>query len=76
MQGLDQVSTIMTNLAYALVFLALGFCGLLALGYAFLLWIRNRNREEYSLSFVTLEVAKMMNGIAFYCRSMRFRLRS
>jgi len=57
MQGLDQVSTIMTNLAYALVFLALGFCGLLALGYAFLLWIRNRNREEYSLSFVTLEVA-------------------
>lgn len=46
----------MTNLAYALVFLAIGLTGLFALGYAFLLWMRNRNREEYSLSFVTLEV--------------------
>ncbi|MFH2085477.1 MAG: type IV secretion system DNA-binding domain-containing protein [bacterium] len=46
----------MTNLAYALVFLGIGITGLFALGYAFLLWIRNRNREEYSLSFVTLEV--------------------
>jgi hypothetical protein len=46
----------MTNLAYALVFLSLGLTGLFALGYAFLLWMRNRNREEYSLSFVTLEV--------------------
>lgn len=56
MQGLEQLSTIMTNLAYALVFLALGLSGLFALGYAFLLWLRNRNREEYSLSFVTMEV--------------------
>lgn len=56
MQGFEQVSTIMTNLAYALVFLGIGITGLFALGYAFLLWIRNRNREEYSLSFVTLEV--------------------
>lgn len=57
MQGLDQLSTIMTNVAFAMVFLGLGFLGLFALGYAFLLWFRNRNREEYSLSFVTLEVA-------------------
>ena len=56
MQGLDQLSTLMTNLAYALVFLSLGLTGLFALGYSFLLWFRNRNREEYSLSFVTLEV--------------------
>ena len=56
MQGLEQLSTLMTNLAYALVFLSLGLTGLFALGYAFLLWMRNRNREEYSLSFVTLEV--------------------
>lgn len=56
MQGLDKLSNFMTNLAYALVFLAIGLTGLAALGYAFLLWIRNRNREEYSLSFVTLEV--------------------
>jgi len=56
MNGLEQLSTLMTNLAYALVFLALGLSGLFALGYAFLLWVRNRNREEYSLSFVTLEV--------------------
>lgn len=57
MQGLDQLSTIMTNIAFAMVFLGLGFLGLFALGYAFLLWFRNRRREEYSLSFVTLEVA-------------------
>jgi len=56
MQGLDQLSVVMTNLAYALVFLAIGLFGLFALGYAFILWFRNRNREEYSLSFVTLEV--------------------
>ena len=56
MQGLEQLSTLLTNLAYALVFLAIGLTALFALGYAFLLWIRNRNREEYSLSFVTLEV--------------------
>jgi len=57
MEGLDQISTIMTNLAYALVFLMIALSALVALGYAFLLWFRNRNREEYSLSFVTLEVA-------------------
>ncbi|MFH1244680.1 MAG: TraM recognition domain-containing protein [bacterium] len=57
MQGLEQLSIFMTNLAYALVFFAIGFSGLFALVYAFLLWFRNRNREEYSLSFVTLEVA-------------------
>ncbi len=56
MQGLEQLSTLLTNLAYALVFLSIGLTGLFALGYAMLLWIRNRNREEYSLSFVTLEV--------------------
>jgi len=57
MQGLEQVSTFMTNLAYALVFVGLGLAGLFSLGYGFLLWFRNRNREEYSLSFVTLSVA-------------------
>jgi hypothetical protein len=57
MQGLDQISQIMTNVAYALVLLAIALSGLVALGYAFILWMRNRNREEYSLSFVTLEVA-------------------
>ena len=57
MENLDQLSTVMTNLAYALVFLMVGLSALVALGYAFLLWFRNRNREEYSLSFVTLEVA-------------------
>ena len=57
MEGLDQVSAVMTNLAYALVFLMIALSALVALGYAFLLWFRNRNREEYSLSFVTLEVA-------------------
>lgn len=56
MQGLDQISTIMTNLAYAMVVVAVALSALFALGYAFLLWFRNRNREEYSLSFVTLEV--------------------
>jgi hypothetical protein len=56
MNGLEQLSTLLTNLAYALVFLAIGLSALFALGYAFLLWMRNRNREEYSLSFVTLEV--------------------
>ena len=57
MEGLDQISSVMTNLAYALVFLMIALSALVALGYAFLLWFRNRNREEYSLSFVTLEVA-------------------
>ncbi|MFH2019274.1 MAG: hypothetical protein ABII80_01540 [bacterium] len=57
MQGLEQLSTFMTNLAFVLVFLTLGLIGLLSLGYGFLLWFRNRNREEYSLSFVTLSVA-------------------
>lgn len=56
MQGLEQISALLTNLVYALVFLSIGLVGLFALGYAFLLWVRNRNREEYSLSFVTLEV--------------------
>ncbi|MFZ2199207.1 MAG: type IV secretion system DNA-binding domain-containing protein [Microgenomates group bacterium] len=56
MEGLDQLSNVMTNLAWALVFLAIGVLALFAFGYALLLWIRNRNREEYSLSFVTLEV--------------------
>ena len=56
MEGLDQISSVMTNLAYALVFLMIALSALVALGYAFLLWFRNRNREEYSLSFVTLEV--------------------
>jgi hypothetical protein len=56
MQGLDQLSIIMTNLAWALVFGAIAILALFVLGYALLLWIRNRNREEYSLSFVTLEV--------------------
>ncbi|MCE7897709.1 hypothetical protein DCC61_01920 [Candidatus Microgenomates bacterium] len=57
MENLDQISQVMTNLAYALVFLLIALSALVALGYAFLLWFRNRNREEYSLSFVTLEVA-------------------
>ena len=57
MQGLEAFSTFVTNLAYSLVFLALGLAGLFSLGYGFLLWFRNRNREEYSLSFVTLMIA-------------------
>ncbi|KKU45115.1 MAG: hypothetical protein UX64_C0035G0001, partial [Microgenomates group bacterium GW2011_GWC2_46_7] len=57
MQGLEQLSVFMTNLAYGLVFFSIGFSGLFTLVYAFLLWFRNRNREEYSLSFVTLQVA-------------------
>jgi len=57
MQGLEQLSAFMTNLAYVLGFFSIGFSGLFALTYAFLLWFRNRNREEYSLSFVTLQVA-------------------
>ncbi len=57
MQGLEQLSAVLTNLAYALVFLLIGLSAIVAFGYAFLLWLRNRNREEYSLSFVTLEVA-------------------
>lgn len=57
MEGLEAFSTLVTNLAYAMVFLALGFVGLFSLGYGFLLWFRNRNREEYSLSFVTLQVS-------------------
>ena len=56
MEGLDKISIIVTNVAYGLVFLGVGLSGLFALGYAFLLWFRNRNRETYSLSFVTLEV--------------------
>lgn len=57
MQGLEQISTIVTNLAYSLVFITLALAGLFSLGYGFLLWFRNRNREEYSLSFVTLQIA-------------------
>lgn len=57
MQGLEQFSSILTNLAWSLVFLSSALVALFLLGYALLLWIRNRNREEYSLSFVTLEVA-------------------
>ncbi len=56
MEKLDQLSIIMTNLAWALVFAGIAILALFVLGYALLLWIRNRNREEYSLSFVTLEV--------------------
>lgn len=56
MDGLEQFSTFVTNIAYALVFLSVGLFGLFGLGYAFILWMRNRGREEYSLSFVTLEV--------------------
>lgn len=56
MNGLEQFSTLVTNIAYSLVFLTLGLSGLFGLFYAFLLWFRNRGREEYSLSFVTLEV--------------------
>ena len=56
MQGLDLLSTFLTNLAFSLVFLSLGLTGVISLGYGFLLWLRNRNREEYSLSFVTMEV--------------------
>lgn len=56
MEGLDQISVIMSNLAWALVFASIAILALFVLGYALLLWIRNRNREEYSLSFVTLEV--------------------
>jgi len=36
MPGLEQLSTLMTNIAYMLVFIAIGFTGLFALGYAFL----------------------------------------
>lgn len=57
MQGLEAFSVMVTNLAYSLVFLALGLAGIFSLGYGFLLWFRNRNREEYSLSFVTLQIA-------------------
>jgi len=56
MEGLDQISIIMSNLAWALVFASTAVLALFVLGYALLLWFRNRNREEYSLSFVTLEV--------------------
>ena len=56
MNGLDQFSTLVTNIAYMLVFAAAGMAGLFSLGYAFVLWFRNRGREEYSLSFVTLEI--------------------
>jgi len=56
MEGLDQISVIMSNLAWALVFASIAILALFVLGYALLLWFRNRNREEYSLSFVTLEV--------------------
>lgn len=57
MQGLEAFSTLVTNIAYALIFLSIGLAGLFSLGYGFLLWFRNRNREEYSLSFVTLQIA-------------------
>ena len=56
MNGLEQVSTLVNNVAYMLVFVLTGIAGLFSLGYAFLLWFRNRGREEYSLSFVTLEI--------------------
>lgn len=57
MQGLENFSTFVTNVAFVLVFLTIGLAGLFSLGYGFLLWFRNRNREEYSLSFVTLQIA-------------------
>ncbi|MEI6690560.1 MAG: hypothetical protein WCL07_02305 [bacterium] len=57
MQNLDQISNILTSIAYMLGFLTLILIGLAALLYGLLLWFRNRNREEYSLSFVTLQVA-------------------
>ena len=57
MQGMEAFSQFLTNMAYGLVVFAIILAGLSALAYAFLLWIRNHKREEYSLSFVTLEVA-------------------
>jgi len=57
MQNLDQVSNILTNVAFVLTFLALMIVGFAAFMYGLLLWFRNRKREEYSLSFVTLQIA-------------------
>lgn len=56
MQGLESLSAFLNNLALMLVFGALGIFGLVSLGYGMLLWFRNRKREEYSLSFVTMEI--------------------
>jgi hypothetical protein len=57
MQNLDQVSNILSNVAYVLIFTSIMAFGLGSLLYGLLLWFRNRNREEYSLSYVTLQVA-------------------
>ena len=56
MQGVEVFSQFLTNLAYGAVVFGILLTGLAVLAYAFLLWVRNRKREEYSLSFVTLEV--------------------
>ncbi|KKU44543.1 MAG: hypothetical protein UX62_C0059G0004 [Microgenomates group bacterium GW2011_GWA2_46_7] len=74
MQGLEQLSVFMTNLAYGLVFFSIGFSGLFTLVYAFLLWFRNRNREKneewYSFLLsehaVSFEIVGRKEDIRFY----------
>lgn len=62
MQNLEQISTLLSNLALMLLFGGVGLLGLAALGYGTVLWWRNRNREEYSLSFVTMEILVPRNN--------------
>lgn len=56
MQPIDRISSFLSNLALMVGFGGIGVLGLFAMGYGFVLWWRNRKREEYSLSFVTLEI--------------------
>lgn len=56
MNNLENLANLLQRIALILGFSLVGLLGISALGYGLILWWRNRKREEYSLSFVTLEV--------------------
>lgn len=56
MELLAQLPSLAVYLLVVLLVLAVVVAGLVGLGFLWLLWWRNKNREEYSLNFVLLEV--------------------
>lgn len=60
--NIDFLSTFGINLIFSLFWWAIFVLFLIAMGYLFILWWRNRNREEKSLSYVLLQVAVPKNN--------------